>query len=146
MQNPISSRMQCELRPSSFMRGCELMALLNLVGECLEVLLKDAAHRSLADSSFCCQFGRRTMGLCPQLFPRVFNHSLGSNCSLSTLARSIGCLASLPELLELLDPFPNRFTPNLKLFWDGRITLTLFMEAYDCFSVYSHRNIIIYII
>ena len=39
--------------PHSFMRGCELMALLHLVGEGLEVLLKDAVHRSLADSSLC---------------------------------------------------------------------------------------------
>ena len=29
--------------PHSFMRGCELMALLHLVGEGLEVLLKDSA-------------------------------------------------------------------------------------------------------
>ena len=126
-----------------FMRGCELMALLHLVGEGLDILLKDAAHRSLADSSLCGQFGRRTTGICLQLFPRVFNHSLGSNCSLSALARSIGCLACLPELL---DHFPNRFTPNLKLFCDDRITLTLFMEAYDCFLIYSHRNNVIYII
>ena len=110
--------------PHSFMRGCEFMALLYLVGKDLEVLFKDAAHRSLADSSLCGQFGRRTTGICPQLFPRVFNHSLSSNCSLSALARSIGCLACLPELL---DHFPNRFTPNLKLFCNGRITLTLFM-------------------
>ena len=53
------------------MRGCELMALLHLVGEGLEVLLKNAAHRSLADSSLCGQFGRRTTGICPQLFPHV---------------------------------------------------------------------------
>ena len=112
--------------PHSFMRECELMALLHLVGEGLEVLLKAAAHRSLADSSLCGQFGRRTTGICPQLFPHVFNHSLGSNCSLSALARSIGCLACLPELL---DHFPHRFTPNLKLFCDGRMILTLFMEA-----------------
>ena len=98
------------------MRGCELMALLNLIGEGLEVLLKDAAHRSLADSSFCGQFGRQTTGICPQLLPRVFNHPLGLNCPLSALARSIGCLARLPELL---DHFPNSFTPNLKLFGDG---------------------------
>ena len=104
------------------MRGCELMALLHHVGEGLEVLLKDAAHRSLADSCLCGQFGHRTTGICPLLFPRVFNHSLGLNCSLSALARSIGCLACLPELL---DHFPNRCTPNLKLFCDGRITLTL---------------------
>ena len=125
------------------MRGCELMALLHLVGEGLEVLLSDAAHRSLADSSVCGQFDRRTPGICPQLFPCVFNHSLGSNCSLFALARSIGCLACLPELL---DHFPDCFTPNLKLFYDGRITLALFMEAYDCFSLYSHRNNVIYII
>ena len=129
--------------PHSFMRGCKLMALLHLVGEFLEVLLKDAAHRSLADSSLCGQFGRRTTGICSQPFPRVFNHSLGSNCFLYALAQSIGCLACLSELL---DYFPNRFTPNLKLFCDGRITLTLFMEAYDCFSVYSHRNNVMYII
>ena len=129
--------------PHSFMRGCELMALLHLLGEGLEVFLKDAAHRSLADSSLCGQFDRRTTEICFQLFPRVFNHSLSSNCSLSALARSIGCLTCLPELL---DHFPNRFTPNLKLFCDGQITLTLFMEAYDCFSVYSHRNNVIYII
>ena len=73
----------------------------------------------------------------------VFNHSLGSNYSPSALSRSIGCLACLPELP---DHFSNRFTPNLKLFCDGRITLTLFMEAYDCFSVYGHRNNVIYII
>ena len=33
-----------------------------------------------------------------------------------------------------------------KLFCDGQITLTLFMEAYDCFSIYSYRNNVIYII
>ena len=125
------------------MRGCKLMALLHFEGEGLEVLLKDAAHRSLADFSLCGQFGRRTTGICPQLFPRVFNYSLGSNCCLSALARSSGCLACLPELL---DHFSNRFTPNLKLFCDGRITLTLFMETYDCFLVCSHRNNVIYII
>ena len=123
--------------PHSFMRGCELMALLHLVGEGLEVLLKDAAHRSLADCSLCGQLGRRTTGIGPQLFPRVFNHSLGLNCSLSALARSNGCLVCHPELL---DHFQTRFTPNLKLFCDGRITLTLFMEAYDCFSVYTQSN------
>ena len=37
--------------PHSFMRGCELMALLHLIGEGLEVPLKNAAHQSLADSS-----------------------------------------------------------------------------------------------
>ena len=125
----------------SFMRGCELMALLHLVGKGLEVLLKDAAHRSLEDSSLCCQFGRRTTGICPQLFSRVFNHSLGSNSFISALTRSIGCLACLPELL---DHFPNSFTPNLKLFCDGRITL--FYGGYDYFSVYSYRNNVIYII
>ena len=129
--------------PHSFMRGCELMALLHLVGEGLEVLLKDAAHWSLADSSLCGQFGRRMTGICPQLFPRVFKQSLGSNCSLSALARSIECPACLPELL---DHFPNSFSPNLKLFCDGRISLSLFMEAFDCFSVYSHRNNVIYTI
>ena len=36
-----------------FMCECELMALLHLVGEGLEVLLKDAAYRSLADSRLC---------------------------------------------------------------------------------------------
>ena len=125
--------------PHSFMRECELMALLHLVGECLEVLLKD---RSLADSSLCGQFGRRTTVICPQLFPRVFIHSLDSNCSLSALSRSIGWISCLPELL---DHFPNRITPNLKLFCDGRNTLTLFMEAYDRFAVYSHRNNVIYL-
>ena len=129
--------------PHSFMRGCERLALLHLVGEGLGVLLKDTAHRSLDDSSLCSQFGLRTTGICFQLFPRVFKHSLDANCSLSALARSIGCLACLPELL---DHFSSRFTPNLKLFCDGRITLTLFMEAYDCYSVYSHRNNVIYII
>ena len=126
--------------PRSFMRRSELMALLHLVGEGLEVLLENAAHRSLADSSLCGQFGRRTTEI---YLPRIFNHSLGSNCSLSALARSIECLVCLPELL---DHFPNRFTPNLKRFCDGQITLTLFMKAYDCFSVYSHRNNVIYII
>ena len=129
--------------PHSFVCGCELMALLHLVGEGHEVLFKDAAHRSQADSSLCGQFGHRTTGICPQLFPRVFSHSLGSNCCLSALARSIECLACLPELF---DHFLNCFAPNLKLFCDGRITLTLFMGAYDCFSVYSHRNNLIYII
>ena len=52
-------------------------------------------------------------------------------------------MACLPELL---DHFPNRFTPNLKLFCDGGITVTFFMEAYGCFLVYSHRNNVIYII
>ena len=135
--------MSTSFDPHSFMRGCELMALLHLVGEGLVILLKNAAHQSLADSNVCVQFGRRATGICSQLFPRVFNHSLGWNCSFSALARSIGCLACL---LELLDYFSNRFTPNLKLFCDGRIILALFMEAYYCFSVYSHRNIIIYII
>ena len=129
--------------PHSFMSGYKLMALLHLVREGLEVLLKDAAHRSLADSSLCGQFGRRTTGICPQLFSRVFNHSLDSNCSLSALTRLIGCLACLPELL---DHFPNRFTPNLKLFCDGQITLTLFIEPYDSFSIYSYRNNVNYII
>ena len=129
--------------PHSFMRGCKLMALLHLVGEGLEVLVKDAAHRSLADSSFFGQFGHWTTEICPQLFPCAFNHSLGSKCFLSALARSIGYLACLPEFL---DHFPNRFTPNLKLFCDGRIALTLFMEACDCFSVYSNRSNVIYII
>ena len=129
--------------PHSFMRGCELMALLHLVGDGLEVLLKDAAHRSLADSSLCGQFGCQTTEICPQLVPRVFYHSLGSYCPLSALARSIGCLASLPELLN---HFPNRFTLNMKLFWDCWITFTLFIEAYDCFSVYSHRKNYIYTI
>ena len=55
---------------SGFMRECELMALLHLVGEGLEVLPKDAAHRNLADFSLCGQFGRRTE-ICCQLFPRV---------------------------------------------------------------------------
>ena len=61
--------------------------LLHLVGEGLEVLLKDAANQSLADSSLCGQFGHRTTGICPQLLSRVFNHSLGSHCSLSALAQ-----------------------------------------------------------
>ena len=87
--------------------------------------------------------GRRTTGICPQLFPRVFKLLLGSNCFLSALAGSIECLAYLPELL---DPFSNRFTPNLKLFCDGRITLPLFIEPFDCFLVYSNRNNVIYII
>ena len=65
--------MSTSFDPHSFMRGCELLALLNLVVEGFEVLLKDAGHRSLADSSLCGQ-------ICPQLFPRVFNHSLSSNC------------------------------------------------------------------
>ena len=107
--------------PHSFMRGCEFMAFLHLVGEGLEVLFKDAAYRSVADSSLCDQFGRRTTGICSQLFPRVFSHSLGSNCSLSALAWSIGWLACLNELL---DYFLNRFSPNLKLFCNGRITPT----------------------
>ena len=64
--------------PHSFMRGCELMALLHLVGKGLEILLKDAAHRCLADCNHCGQFGRRTTEICPQLFPHVFNHLLGS--------------------------------------------------------------------
>ena len=135
--------MSTSFDPHLFMRGCELMALLHLVGEGLEVLLKDAAHRSLADSSLCGQFGRQTSGICPQLFPRVFIHLLGSNCSLSALARSIRCLACLPKFL---DHFPNRFTPNLKLFCNDRITLTLSMEAYDCFSVYRYLNNVIYIV
>ena len=134
--------MSTSFDPHSFIRGCKLKALLHLAGEGLEVLLKDAAHRSLADSSLCGQFGRRTTEICSQLFSRGFSHSLGSNCSLSARSRSIGCLACLPELL---DHFPNRFTPNLKLFCDGRKT-HLFMEAYGCFSVYSHRNNVIYII
>ena len=109
--------------PHSVMRGCELMALLHLVGEGLEVILKDAAHRSLADISFCGQFGRGDLS---STFPSCFQtfawFELFSFCP----ARSIGCLACLTEFL---DPFPNRFTPNLKLFCDGRITLPLFMEA-----------------
>ena len=77
------------------------------------------------------------------IFPSCFYHSLGSNCSLTALARSIRCLACLPELLN---HFPNSFTPKLKLFCNGRITLTLFTEANDCFSVYCNRNNVIYII
>ena len=136
-------KMSTSFNIHSSMRRCELTALLHLVGEGLEVLLKDAAHRSLADSSLCGQFGHRTTGICPLLFSRVFNHLLGSNYSLSALAQSIRCLAYLSELLG---HFPNRFTPNLKLFCDGRITLTFVIEAYDCFSVYSHRNNAFYII
>ena len=49
-------------------------------------------------------------------------------------------------LPELLNHFSNRFTSNLQLFCDGRITVTLFVETYDCFSVSSHRNNVIHII
>ena len=118
--------MSTSFDPHLFMSECELIALLHLVGEGLEVLRKDVAHQSLADSSLCGQFCRRTTGIRSQLYTRVLSRSLGSNCSLSALARSIGCLTCLSELV---DHFPNRFAPNLKLFCDGRITLTLFMEA-----------------
>ena len=43
-------------------------------------------------------------------------------------------------------PLYKPFQAELKLFCDGRITLTFFVEAYDCFSAYSHRNNVIYII
>ena len=62
-------KMSTSCDPHSFKRGCDLMALLHLVGEGLEVFLKDAAHRSLADASLCGQFGHRTTGICPLLFP-----------------------------------------------------------------------------
>ena len=134
--------MSTSFDPYLFMRGRELTALLHLVGEGLEVLLSNAAHRSLADSSLCGQFSRRTTGICSQLFSLVFLpfawFELFSFCS----GPVVGCLACLPELL---DHFPNRFTPNLKLFCDGRITLTLFTEAYDCFSVYSHQKKMLFI-
>ena len=58
--------------PHSFMRSCEFMALLHLVGEGREVLLKDAAHRSLANSSLCGQLGRRMTGDLSSTFPSCF--------------------------------------------------------------------------
>ena len=112
--------------PHSFMRGCELMALLHLVEEGLETLLKNAAHQSLADCSLCVQFGRRTKGIYPQIFPRVFKHSLGSNCSISALARSTGCLVCLPELLDHFQTVSRRIWSYSDLFYGG---LRLFLGS-----------------
>ena len=113
--------------PHSFMRRCELMALLHLVGEGLEVLIKDAAHRSLADSSLCGQFGRRTTGICPQLFPRVFTirlvwtvlflHWPGRldvwpvSLNFLTTFQTVSCqIWSSIAMVELLSPFLWRLT------------------------------------
>ena len=74
-QNAIFHEVQkvsTSFHPHSFMRGCQLLALRHLVGEGLEVLLKNAAHRRLADSSLCGQFGRRMMGICTLNFSLMF--------------------------------------------------------------------------
>ena len=110
--------------PHSFMRGCELMALLHLVGKDLEVLLKDAAHRSLADSSLCGQFGRWTTEICPQLFTRVFNHSLGSNCSLSGPVDWMSCLS----------PWNSDSEASVKLLKDTFEVNSVLAFTYDLWS------------
>ena len=119
--------------PHSFMCGCELMALLHLVGEGLEVLLKDAAHRCLADSSLCGQFARQTTRICPQLFPRVF--------LTIRLVRTVlflpwsGRLDIWPVSLNFLVTFQTVSRLILSSFATVELLSPFFMEAFDCFSV-----------
>ena len=113
----------------------KFMPLLCFVRIGSEVFCGDSMHWSLTDSCFCSHFCSRMTWIPCQLFPCIFHQMLRLDCSFPALAWSVACFTSF---LELINHLPNSFTLNMQLFRYARITLTFFMDCYDCISIYSH--------